>query len=247
MTEDTARAIVRQSGRSLDELWRAAGVKGTKAVPLGVHLSGTLVQRVQERASPNVIGVLRGREPSQGVLLTAHYDHLGVRPRLPGEPEGVDRIYNGALDNASGVAGALAIARAFARSAVVPRRSIYVMFTTGEESGLLGSDYFASHPVLPARAWAASVNIDELNVFGRARDLVLIGAERSSIRAAAERIARRSGRMIALDPEPGQGNFFRSDHFPHGEGRHTGRVRWASNAVHWRRPGIRACPARRLQ
>ncbi len=214
VTEEAAQRIVKASGRSLDDLRRAATSREAKAVPLGIRLSATLVRHVQEEVSPNVIGVLRGSDPSQGVILTAHYDHLGVRPPASGDPVDADRVFNGALDNASGVAGALAIARAFVRSQIVPRRSIYVMFTTAEESGLLGSEYFASHPVLPTDGWAANVNIDELNVFGRARDLVLIGAERSSIGDVAGRIAARTGRVIARDPDPGQGNFFRSDHFP---------------------------------
>lgn len=214
VTEDAARTIARTGGRSLDDLRRAARSRGAKAVPLGVRLSATLVRRLQEQVSPNVIGVLRGSDPSQGVLLTAHYDHLGVRPPREDDPADVDRVFNGALDNASGVAGALAMARAFAQSQVVPRRSIYVMFTTAEESGLLGSEHFANHPVLPAGAWAANVNIDELNVFGRARDLVLVGAERSSMLDVASRVAARAGRLVVPDPDPGQGNFFRSDHFP---------------------------------
>lgn len=213
VTEDAARRVAEAGGRDLDSLRRAAGVAGAAPVPLAARVSGSLVRQVQLRSSPNVIGVLRGSDPTQGVVVTAHYDHLGVRPSIPGEPEGVDRIFNGALDNASGVAGALEMARVFAQVGEPPRRSIYVMFTTAEESGLLGSTYFASHPALPIEAWAANVNVDELNLFGRARDLVLIGVERSSIRQVADRLARRRGRVIALDPEPGQGNFFRSDHF----------------------------------
>ncbi len=214
VSDDAARAMTRQAGQNLDDLRRAAASGTAKAVPLGLRLSATLLRSVQQKAASNVIGVLPGSDPSHGVIVTAHYDHLGVRAQVPGEAADADRVFNGAVDNASGVAGTLAIAGAFARAAMPPTRSIYVMFTTAEESGLLGSDYFASHPVLPVQAWAANVNIDELNVFGRARDLVLVGAERSSLREVATGIASRLGREIALDPDPGQGNFFRSDHFP---------------------------------
>jgi Zn-dependent M28 family amino/carboxypeptidase len=218
LTESTARAIVTSSGHNLDDLRRAAMSRDARPVPLDTAVSGSLVQRVQERRSPNVIGVLRGQDEREGVLVTAHYDHLPVREAVPGEPSTADRIFNGAIDNASGVAGTLAIARALAGSAstaaVLPRRSIYVMFTTAEESGLLGSEYFASQPVLPARAWAAAVNIDQLNVFGPSRDLVLIGAERSTIRDLASEIAARVQRVVTPEVDAAQGNFFRSDHFP---------------------------------
>jgi Zn-dependent M28 family amino/carboxypeptidase len=216
VTERTARTIVAQAGRDLDALRRDAVRRGTAPVPLGVVLSASLQRRIQTRSAPNVIGVLPGTRADEGVLLTAHYDHLGVAPTGEGQAAGADRIFNGAVDNASGVAGVLALARAMAEASAPgpPRRSIYVVFTTAEESGLLGSEYFAAHPPLSLDAFAAAVNVDELNVFGRARDLVLIGVERSTIREIADTLAAQSGRMIALDPDPGQGNFFRSDHFP---------------------------------
>jgi Zn-dependent M28 family amino/carboxypeptidase len=214
MTNDAAREIARRAGRDLDALRKAAMSRGARPVPLGIQASGTIVQTVQRKTSPNVIGVLRGTDSSQGVLYTAHYDHLGIRDPKPGEPPDADRIYNGALDNASGIAGTLEIAQAFARAGMRPRRSIYVLFTTAEEAGLLGSQYFADHPVLPASAWAADINIDELNLAGPSRDIVLLGAERSSLGAVASHIADERGRVIGPDPDPGAGHFFRSDHFP---------------------------------
>ncbi|MEQ1759787.1 MAG: M20/M25/M40 family metallo-hydrolase [Vicinamibacterales bacterium] len=214
VTDAVAREMTRRGGRDLDALRRGATVRGAMPVSLGVRVSASIVRRVEQKVSPNVIGVLEGSDPSQGVMVTAHYDHLGVRPAGASEPADADRIYNGALDNASGVAGALAIARAFSAAGARPRRSIYVMFTTAEESGLLGAEYFVQHPALPVSAFAAEVNIDELNVFGPSGDLVLLGAERSTILATARRIAARTGRAIVPDLEPGQGNFFRSDHFP---------------------------------
>ena len=212
ITESAAGALVRQAGRDLDTLRRGALMRAA-AVPLGVHLRGELRQVVSQTTSPNVIGVLRGTEPAGVVLVTAHYDHLGTAPAAPGVPE-ADRIYNGALDNASGVAGTLRIAAALAQAPEKPRRSVYVVFTTGEEAGLLGAQYLAMHPPVPLAGISAVVNVDELNVFGPSRDLVLLGVERSTIGPTARALARREGRVIAVDPEPEQGNFFRSDHFP---------------------------------
>ncbi|MGE0446251.1 MAG: M20/M25/M40 family metallo-hydrolase [Vicinamibacterales bacterium] len=214
VTDAAARQIAMRGGQDLDALRRASASRGAKPVPLGVQASATIAQRVEQKTSPNVIAVLRGSNQGEGVIYTAHYDHLGMRDRQPGEAADVDRIYNGATDNASGLAGVLEIAQALARSGTQPQRSIYVLFTTAEESGLLGAEYFATRPVLPANAWAANINIDSLNLFGRTRDIVLLGAERSTLGEAANESARRFDKVVGGDPEPGRGYFFRSDHFP---------------------------------
>jgi Zn-dependent M28 family amino/carboxypeptidase len=214
VTEAAAREIVKRAGRSLDELRNAALSRGAKPVPLGITVSGTIAQRVQRKTSPNVIGVLRGSNTAQGVIYTSHYDHFGIRDLRPGDPPDTDRIFNGAQDNASGVAATLEVAQAFARAGTRPQRSVYVLFTTAEESGLLGAEYFAAHPVLPAAGWAANINIDGINLTGRTKDVVLLGSERSTLGRLAEELAARHGRVIGPDPEPGRGYFFRSDHFP---------------------------------
>jgi Zn-dependent M28 family amino/carboxypeptidase len=214
VTEDAARTIAKRGGKDLDELRKAARMRGSKAVPLGIRASATIVQQVQQKTSPNVIGVLKGSNPREGVIYTAHYDHLGMAEARPGDPPGRDRIYNGARDNASGCAATLEIAQALARASSKPARSIYIMFTTAEEAGLLGAEYFAAHPVLPASAWAANINIDTINLSGRAKDIVLLGAERSSLGRTAAQLAAEHGRIVGPDPEPGRGHFFRSDHFP---------------------------------
>jgi Zn-dependent M28 family amino/carboxypeptidase len=139
---------------------------------------------------------------------------MGTRAPRPGEAADADRIYNGAVDNASGLAGTLEVAQALAHASQRPRRSIYILFTTAEESGLLGAEYFATHPVLPASAFAANINIDGMNLYGRARDIVLLGAERSTLGDAASALAGGRDRVVGPDPEPGRGYFFRSDHFP---------------------------------
>lgn len=214
VTDRAAREIVKRAGRDLDALRKAALVRGARPVPLGLEASATIVQKVQQKTSPNVIGVLRGANPAQGVIYTAHYDHLGMRDPQPGDPPDADRIYNGATDNASGLAGVLEIAQALARAGTRPARSIYVLFTTAEESGLLGAEYFAAHPVLPADAWAGNINSDSLNMAGPSRDIVLLGAERSTLGMMASQLAAEQGRVVGPDPAPGNGYFFRSDHFP---------------------------------
>jgi len=213
VTEAAARDLATRGGQDLDALRKAALTRGAKPAPLGVNVSATLVQKVQQKTSPNVIGVLRGSSAREGVIYTAHYDHMGVRALRPGEPPDTDTIFNGAIDNASGLSGVIEVAQSLARG-TRPLRSIYVLFTTAEESGLLGAEYFAAHPVLPANAWAANINVDSLNLYGRTRDIVLLGAERSTLGDLARELATSRSRVVGADPEPGRGYFFRSDHFP---------------------------------
>jgi Zn-dependent M28 family amino/carboxypeptidase len=214
ITEAAGRELARRGGHDLDALRRTATRRGAAPVPLGVRVAGTIAQKVQQKISPNVIGVLRGTNARQGVIYTSHYDHFGVREARPTDPADADRIFNGAQDNAAGVAGTLEVAQSFARARMRPGRSIYIVFTTAEESGLLGAEHFASHPVLPASEWAGNINIDGINLFGRTKDIVLLGSERSSLGMLASDLAAQRGRMIGPDPEPGRGYFFRSDHFP---------------------------------
>ena len=214
VTERAAREMAKRGGHDLDALRKAALARGARPVPLGVQVSSTLVQKVQQKTSPNVIGVLKGTNERDAVIYTSHYDHFGVREPRPGEAADVDRISNGAQDNAAGVAGTLEVAQSFVRAGQRPARSIYVMFTTAEESGLLGAEYFAAHPVLPAEAWAANINIDGLNLYGRTKDIVLLGSDRSTLGTTLEQLAGSRGRTVGPDPEPGRGYFFRSDHFP---------------------------------
>jgi Zn-dependent M28 family amino/carboxypeptidase len=214
VTDRAAREIASRAGQDLDALRKSAVTRGFEPVPLGIEASATVTQTVQQKTSPNVIGVLRGSSPEQAVIYTAHYDHLGMRPPQAGEPADADRIFNGATDNASGLSGTLEIAQALARARTRPQRSIYILFTTAEESGLLGSEYFAAHPLLPASAWAGNLNIDSLNMTGRSRDIVLLGAERSTLGTMASDLASERMRVVGPDPAPGNGYFFRSDHFP---------------------------------
>ena len=214
VTDDAAKKIAARAGKSLDDLRTAAAVRGFAAVPLGVRVSTTLHQTLARKQSPNVIGVLPGANTSQSVVYTAHYDHFGMREPKPDDPPNADRIFNGAVDNASGVAGILAIAGSMAKASSKPGRSIYFVSTTAEESGLLGSEYLSKHPYMPVDQIAANINVDSLNVVGPTKDLAALGAERSSLGPMLSAIVKGRARQITGDNNPGAGLFFRSDHFP---------------------------------
>jgi Zn-dependent M28 family amino/carboxypeptidase len=192
--------------------------RGFKAVPLNVKAAATLEQRSARRTSPNVIGVLEGTNAKQAVVLSAHYDHFGIREPRPGDTPDTDRIFNGAYDNASGCAGLLMIAQSMVRAAQKPARSMVFAFVTAEESGLLGSEYYAQHPTVPLDQIAANINMDEINYLGKTKDLVFLGADRSTLGPMAEALAKERGRTIGADQHPERGYFFRSDHFPFAKG-----------------------------
>ena len=206
--------LVRRGGQDLDALRAKASARGFSAQPLTVAATATLTQRAARRTSPNVIGVLKGTNEAEAVAFTSHWDHFGTKAPAPGDAPDADRIFNGAYDNASGCAAVLTIAQAMARASAKPGRSIYFVFTTAEESGLLGSEYFAAHPPLPMATFAANINIDEANPLGKAKDIALLGSDRSSLGAALATIAAERGRVVGVDAHPERGYFFRSDHFP---------------------------------
>lgn len=214
MTNAAATDLVKRGGHDLNRLRAAAVKRGFTPVTLQVRAAGTLQQRATRKTSPNVIGVVRGVNEQEAVVFTSHYDHFGMRAPQPGDAPDADRIFNGAYDNASGVAGTLLIARSMANASTKPARSMYFVFTTAEESGLLGSEYFAQHPVIPMARVAANINVDGINYLGPSKDLVLLGADRSTLGALAEILAQERGRTIGEDQHPERGYFFRSDHFP---------------------------------
>jgi len=157
------------------------------------------------------VGRIAGADPrmtSQAVLFSAHWDHLGV-----GVPVRGDNIYNGALDNASGCAAILEIARIWSALPQKPKRSALFLFTTAEEAGLLGSQYYGEHPEIPAPQTAADLNFDMLSPFGPTRDVGVSGAERTTLWPLVQRDAQRLQLVISPDPEPEQGHYYRSDHF----------------------------------
>lgn len=210
-SEDATRRIARLAGQDLDALQAAARRRGFHAVPLGVSLDLSLHSQVRRVETANVIGVLPGRDPAlarEAVIFTAHHDHLGMKrdPR-PGE----DAIYNGARDNASGVATLLAIADAMARLPRAPSRSVYFAAVAAEEQGLLGSRYLAAHPPVPAGRLAADVNVDSVNIWGRSRDVVAIGLGKSNLDDWIRGLAAMQGRRVVPDAFPEKGSFYRSD------------------------------------
>ncbi len=209
LTRAAAERMFAAAATDFGSLTAAAQTKGFAARPLALTASASLTNTLVRSASKNVIGVIPGsKRPGETVFFTAHWDHLG---RCPADESG-DDICNGAVDNASGVAGLLALASDFATG---PRRARTVAFmaVTGEESGLLGSRYYAEHPIYPLALTAGGVNMDVLNVGGRTRDFVQRGGGRSGLDALAATAITAQGRHVAAEPSPEKGSYYRSDHF----------------------------------
>jgi Zn-dependent M28 family amino/carboxypeptidase len=210
ITDSAAASLLAQAGLDLAALRTQAASRDFHPVATGITLDASFTNRVEHVQAPNVVGLVSGRDPAlrrQAVVFTAHWDHLGIGPAVNG-----DSIYNGAVDNASGVADVLAMARA-AASGPHPRRSLYFVLVTAEESGLLGSAYFAAHPPVPAADLLANLNIDGGNVLGRVRDLDVLGEHKSSLGPALARLAGAHGLRLSPEEHPEQGHFYRSDHF----------------------------------
>jgi Zn-dependent M28 family amino/carboxypeptidase len=212
-TEELAKKLAELGGRNLDTLRAAAESRSFRPVPLGVTMSLAFTNTISEKSSGNVIGLLPGSDPSragEAVIYTAHHDHLGMKANAKA---GEDAIYNGALDNASGVAAVLSVASAFANLEKAPARSTYFAFVAGEEQGLLGSEYLAKHPPVPAGRIAANINVDGIGIFGKTRDVGMIGLGKSSLDADLNALAKMQGRTTHGDEFPEKGSFYRSDQF----------------------------------
>ena len=212
-TDDASKKIASLGGQDLDRLRAAALRRDFRPTPLGVSLSMKIENTVQTKESGNVVGKLPGSDVSlsrEAVIYTAHHDHLGTKsdPK-PGE----DAIFNGALDNASGVAAMLAIVKAFGELPKAPRRTVYFAAVTAEEQGLLGSEYPARHPPVAPGRIAANVNIDGVNIFGRTKDLTMIGLGKSDLDRTILALAKMQGRVVKADQFPDRGFFYRSDQF----------------------------------
>jgi len=212
-TDEATRRVVQLSGRDLDTLRGMAQKRDFRPVPLGVTVSTRFANQVRRRPTANVLGLLPGSDPKlskEVVLYTAHHDHLGIKAEAkPGE----DAIYNGAVDNASGVAAMLAVARAFSALPRPPPRSILFAAVAAEEQGLLGSQFLAEHLPVPAGRVAANINIDGLNIHGRTRDVTVIGLGKSSLDKTLTALAAGQGRIVRGDQLPDRGFFYRSDQF----------------------------------
>jgi len=215
MTDDAARRMMALAGQNLDDLRKQAASRDFKPVKLGLKVSLNLNSEVKRVEAPNVAAILPGRDPKlkdEYVVFSAHWDHLGIgAPNKNG-----DTIYNGALDNATGVASVIEIARILSGLPVAerPRRSIMFLIPTAEEQGLIGAEWYSRHPLVPLAKTAANINLDSMNILGPTRDFVPLGAERSSLKAVVETLARERGLRISPDQRPEQGSFYRSDHFP---------------------------------
>ncbi len=212
LTESAAREVVALGGKDLDSLRAAAQKKDFRPVPLGARSSMTISNTVQKKESANVLGRLSGSDPKlsrQMVIYTAHHDHLGMKQE--GGKPGEDIIYNGALDNASGTAAVLAIARSYTDLPKAPHRTVLFAFVAAEEQGLLGSEYLAKHPPVEPGLIAANINYDGLNIFGRTTDLTMIGLGKSSLDQTIQALVKMQGRTLKADQFPDRGFFYRSD------------------------------------
>jgi Zn-dependent M28 family amino/carboxypeptidase len=178
-------------------------------VPLGITATGGVRNTIRRMRSPNVVGVMPGKDrPDEYVIYVAHWDHLGVA-----EAQAEDRIYNGAVDNATGIAGILTIARGFRDLLPGASRSVMYIAVTAEESGLIGSEFYTENPLVPLEKTAAVINIDALYPMGRAKDVEVIGYGASELEGMLAALARKQGRTLMPDRKPEAGYFYRSDHF----------------------------------
>ena len=211
ITLDRAKELMTLAGQDFDALKKQAATRDFKPVPLGITASMTIKNALRTIDSQNVVAKLDGSDPAlkdEYVVYTAHWDHLGIGPEQNG-----DRIYNGAKDNAIGVAGLLELARAYTKVMPTPKRSILFLSVTAEEQGLLGSQYYSVTPIYPLRKTLADINMDGLNVHGKTKDLTLIGLGASDLDDYAKAAAAEQGRVIRPDPETEKGFYYRSDHF----------------------------------
>ena len=209
VTRAAGDALLQANGLSYADLVKAASRPGFKPIELRQRASGSLRNAIRRASSSNVLAMIPGsKRPDEVVVYMAHWDHLGRSLGRSG-----DNIFNGALDNASGTAGLLAIAKAFAESPRRPERSVVFLGLTLEESGLLGSAYYASNPVFPLRKTVAALNMDAMSWGGPTRDVSVIGFGASELEEYLAVAAKTQDRVLRMEPTPEKGFFYRSDHF----------------------------------
>jgi Zn-dependent M28 family amino/carboxypeptidase len=212
ITLDQAKQLFKSAGKDFDALKKEAVSRDFRPVPLGATASVTLRNTIRTIDSHNVVGKVEGSDPAlkdEYVVYTSHWDHFGI-----GAPVNGDRVYHGAVDNATGIGGLIELGRAFAALPAKPKRSILFLAVTAEEQGLLGSGYYAANPLYPLQKTLAVVNMDALNVRGKTSDLRVTGLGNSDLDDYAQLVAKEQGRTIRPDPTPEKGGFYRSDHFP---------------------------------
>src|SRR5713101_8001466 len=208
---EVARQLAQKSGTDLDKLIADAQSRNFHPVPLTVKLKAHMVSKIRQISSNNVVAMLEGSDSklkNEAILYTAHYDHLGIRPDMPG-----DNIYNGARDNATGCGIVLELARVFAHAQAHPRRSVIFASVTAEEQGLLGSEYLGKHPPVPAGKMSLDLNFDDIPPLGSPEEVEVSGAERNNFYPTVEAMAKEFRLAIRPDSHPEAGHFYRSDHF----------------------------------
>ncbi|MFY9226270.1 MAG: M28 family metallopeptidase [Blastocatellia bacterium] len=218
-TFDKAKEIFQLAGKDLEELKKEALKKEFKPVNLGVKASLSLKNKYKKIESNNFIAKLEGSDPelkNEYVVFTAHWDHFGIG--LPatddkGKPVNDDKIYNGAKDNATGTAGLLELAKTYTKLSTPPKRSLLFLAVTAEERGLLGSAYYAQNPLYPLAKTTAVINMDSMNVWGKTKDIIVVGLGNSTLDDYVQGVAATQNRTVKPDQEPEKGYFYRSDHF----------------------------------
>ncbi|MES2653565.1 MAG: M28 family metallopeptidase [Bacteroidota bacterium] len=208
ITQDVAKAMFKMAGKS-EDLMKQAGKNGFKPVDLGLNVSVAINNAIQRSKSKNVVAVLPGsKRADEYIIYSAHWDHLGKGEAING-----DSVYNGAVDNATGTAALLALADAFKKAKQQPERSIMFLAVTAEEQGLLGSEYYATNPLVPVEKTVADINIDAMQTFGKTKDIIAVGYGQSELEDYLETAAKKQGRVVVKDSNPSAGFYFRSDHF----------------------------------
>ncbi|HSN16785.1 MAG TPA: M28 family metallopeptidase [Gammaproteobacteria bacterium] len=208
LSHEAAEKLFSAAGLKFDELQKQADRPGFKGVPLKLAANITLHDTVKDIVSHNVVGLVKGiKQPEDVVVYSAHWDHLGQRETQDGKPQ----IFHGAIDNGSGIAGLLEIARVTARSK--PERSVLFLATTSEEQDLLGAAYYVAHPLFPLSHTVADLNMDVLDTFGKTRDITVRGRFMSGVDDVLAAQAKAQGMTLAQDSQPEKGYYFRADHF----------------------------------
>lgn len=209
ITRDAAIRLFEASGKDLRNFREMARSKSFEPISLGMTASIGVSNQIERNISRNVIAQIQGIErPDEAIIYSAHWDHLGIGTVSDG-----DSIYNGALDNASGTAVLLGLAKAFANKEVMPKRTVVFLAVTAEEQGLLGSQFYAENPTFDPKKMVANINMDGASYYGKMKDLTVIGHGQSEMDDLAEQVAKTQDRYIIPDPDAGKGYFFRSDHF----------------------------------
>src|SRR6266545_548309 len=211
ITLDAAKKLLADCGQDFDALKKTALTKAFRPVPLDAKANINIKQQLRSFKSHNVIGKLDGSDSKlqdEYVIYTAHWDHLGRHAELQG-----DQIFNGAIDNASGVGSLIELAGAFTKLNPPPKRSVLFMATAAEEAGLLGAKFYAEHPLDPPEKTLADINIDTVNPWGKTRDIEDLSDNNSTLDDLLAAAAKRNGRVMTPNSEPEKGNFYRADHF----------------------------------